>query len=99
MLWIDGRLENVELSLATRHLLILPGKHALTRLIVLHEHVEAGHAGLSYTLVRTRQQFWIIHGTSRVKSILSECSKCARQKAAPIRQLLADLPVCCISAT
>ena len=68
MLRIDGRLENAELPLDTRHLLILPRKHALTRLIVLYQHVEAGHAGPSYTLMRTRQQFWIIHGISSVKS-------------------------------
>ena len=86
MLRIDGRLENAELPLDTRHPLILPSKHALTRLIVLHENIEAGHAGPSYTLMRTRQQFWIIHGISSVTSILSKCSKCARRKATPIRQ-------------
>ena len=55
MLRIDCRLENAELPLNTRHSLILPSKHALTRLIVLHEHVEAGHAGPFCTLMRTRQ--------------------------------------------
>ena len=45
MLRIDGRLENAELPLNTRHPMILSSKHALTRLIVLYEHVEAGHGG------------------------------------------------------
>ena len=99
MLRIDGRLENAELPLDTRHPLILPSKHALTRLIVLHEHVEAGHAGPSYSLMQTRQQFWIIHGISSVKSILSKCSKCARRKATSIHQLMADLPACRVTAT
>ena len=67
MLKIDGRLENAELPLDTKHPLIFPSKHALIRLVVLHEHVEAGHAEPLYTLVRTRQQFWIIHGISSVK--------------------------------
>ena len=57
MLRIDGRLENAALPLDTTYPLILTSKHALTRLIVLDEHVEAGHAGPSYTLMRTRQQF------------------------------------------
>ena len=99
MLRIDGRLENAELPLDTRHPLIFPSKHALTRLIVLHENVEAVHAGPSYTLTRTRQQFWIIHGISSVKSILSKCSKCARRKATPIREVMADLPACRVTAT
>ena len=99
ILRIDGRLEDAKLSLDTRHPLILPSKQALTRLIVLYKHVEAGHAEPFYTLMRTRQQFWIIHGISSVKSINSKCSKCARRKATPIRQLMADLPACRVTAT
>ena len=66
---------------------------------MLNENVETGHAGPSYTLIQARQQFWIIHGISSVKSILYKCSKCARRKATPIRQLMADLPACCVTAT
>ena len=57
LLRIDGRLENAELLVEAKHPLILPSRHALTRLIILFEHVEAGHAGRAYTLMRTRQRF------------------------------------------
>ena len=57
MLSVDGRLENAELPIDTRHLFILPSRHALTRLIILNEHTLAGHAGPSYTLMQTRQRF------------------------------------------
>ena len=96
---IDGRLENAELPVKTKHPLILPSKQPLTRLIVLHEHEKAKHAGPSYTLMKTRQHYWIIYGISSVKGILSECSKCLRRKATPIRQLMADLPACRVTAT
>ena len=99
MLRVDGRLENSELPVDSKHPLILPGSHALTRLIVLNEHVLAGHAGPSYVLMKTRQRFWIIRGISSVKRYLSDCSKCVRRKATPIRQLMADLPVCRVTAT
>ena len=99
MLRVDGRLENSELPLDSKHPLILPGSHALTRLIVLNEHVLAGHAGPSYVLMKTRQRFWIIRGISSVKRYLSDCSKCVRRRATPIRQLMADLPVCRVTAT
>ena len=99
MLRVDGRLENSELPVDSKHPLILPGSHALTRLIVLNEHVLAGHAGPSYVLMKTRQRFWIIRGISCVKRYLSDCSKCVRRKATPIRQLMADLPVCRVTAT
>jgi len=77
MLRVDGRLENAELPVDSKHPLILPGRHALTRLIVLNEHGLADHAGPSYTLMKTRQRFWIIHGIANVKHYISECSKCA----------------------
>ena len=99
MLRVDGRLENAELPVETKHPLILPSKHPLTRLVVLHEHKKAKHAGPSYTLMKTRQRYWIIYGISSVIGILSECSKCLRRKATPIRQLMADLPACRVTAT
>ena len=64
---VDRRLENADLPVDSKHLIILPGRHALTRLVVLDEHSNAGHAGPSYTLMKTRQRFWIIHGISSVK--------------------------------
>ena len=90
MLRVDGRLESAEQPVETKHPLILPSKHPLTRLIVLHEHKKAKHAGPSYTLMKTRQRYWIIYGISSVKGILSECSKYLRRKATSIRQLMAD---------
>ena len=36
---------------------------------------------------------------SSVKRTLRDCSKCRRRKATPIRQLMADLPECCVTAT
>ena len=57
MLRVEGHLENAELPVDTRHPFIIPSWHALTRLIVLNEHILAGHAGPLYTVMQTRQQF------------------------------------------
>ena len=57
MLGVEGRLLNSELPIDTRQPFIILSKHALTRLIILYEHVQAGHAGPAYTLMQTRQQF------------------------------------------
>ena len=87
----EGRHENAELPLDCKHPIILPESHALSRLIVLHEHVLAGHASPSYTLMKVKHRFWIIHGVSNVKRFLSECSRCAQKKATPFPQPMADL--------
>ena len=93
LLRVDGRLENADLPVDTKHTIILPGRHPITRLIVLLEHCKSGHAGPAHTLIKTRQCFWIIHGIGNVKYFLNNCGKCALLKAKPVRQLMSDLPV------
>ena len=87
---VEGRLENAEFPLDCKHPIILPGSHALTHQIVLHEHVLTGHAGPSCTLVKVRQRFWIIYGVSNVKRFLSECSRCARRNVVPACRVTAS---------
>ena len=99
LLRVEGRLENADLPLDAKHPLTLPSRHPLTRLIVLHEHALAGHAGPAYTLMRTRQRFWVIYGISRVQRYIAECGKCATREVFPIRQLMSDLPARHVSAT
>ena len=99
MLRVEGCLENANLTTDIKHSTILPSKHPLTRLIILNEHAKAGHAGPFYLLMRTRQRFWIVYGISSVKRYLTECVKCAMRKATLVRQLMADLPACRVTAT
>ena len=98
ILRIDGRFENAELPVDAKHPIILPSRHPLTRSIALNEHVDSGRAGPTHTLMKTKLRFWLIFGISSAKRILSDCSKCARRKATPIRQLMADLPACRVTA-
>jgi len=84
MLLVEGRLENADLLLDTKHPFILPSRHALTRLIILQEHINAGHARPSYTLIKTRQQFCIIFGAGKgstgsgqIEYVLRDISKIA----------------------
>ena len=86
-----SRLENAKLPMDYKHRIILSGRHALTRLIVLDEH---SNAGPYYTLMKTPLRFWIVHGVSSVKHYIAECSNCALHKAKPFRQLMADFPTC-----
>ena len=99
MLRVECRLENADLPTDTKHPLIPPSIHILTRLIILDEHAKAGHASPCYTLMRTRQRFWIAYGISSVKRYLTEWVTCAMRKATPIRQLMADLPTCRVTVT
>ena len=74
---VEGRLENADLPLDSKHPLILPGRHPLIGLIVQYEHELAEHGGLAHALMKTRERFWIIHHTSIVKFCIANCGKCA----------------------
>jgi len=65
---------------------------------VLADHELVGHGGPAYTLMKTRERFWIIHDISSVKYYIANCGKCALKKAKPIRQLMADLPSFSVTA-
>ena len=71
----EGRLENADLPLDSKHPLILPGRHPLTGLNVQYQHEQAGHGGPAYTLMKTRERFWIILCISSVKFYIANCGK------------------------
>ncbi|XP_053389679.1 uncharacterized protein LOC128552661 [Mercenaria mercenaria] len=75
-----GRLENANLSEGARHPILLPKNDHLTELIIERTHQELLHSGISQTLAKTRQKFWIIHGRATVKSVLNKFVLCRRHE-------------------
>ena len=95
LLRMEGRLSNSpDLTEDMKHPLILPSRSALTRLVVLQYHEDNFHVGVQNILLSTRKRFWIVNGHASVKHYIIQCAKCTLDKAKPIRQLMADLPVC-----
>ena len=89
---VGGRLEKSHLSSPSKHPVILPRNHDVTRLIVISEHRRAFHAGTEHTLNELRQIYWIPKARSAVKSYLHSCAVCKRRRARPQPPLMADLP-------
>ena len=61
--------------------------------MVSQYHVDSCHVGVQHTLFSTTKKFWIVNGNAAVKRYLSQCGQCSLEKAKPVRQLMADLPV------
>ena len=72
--------------------ILLPGKHAIAKLIIRRAHIEVGHLGCNSTLVQVREKYWITKGISSVRHVLAKCMICKRQHARPVQQLMATLP-------
>ncbi|XP_068712837.1 uncharacterized protein [Montipora foliosa] len=92
ILRVGGRLKHSELQYDDKYPMILPGKHQVTRLIVLHYHHLNGHVGSHEVFAEIRQRFWIVKGVSSVKCVLRKCHVCKRQSAKLGEQMTAQLP-------
>ena len=95
LLRLDGRLRLAEdLSYDTRHPVILPKNHPVTRLVIVDAHEKLGHGtGTEHLLTELRSQFWIVKGRLMVRTVVENCPECRRKfLAKPVGQKMAPLP-------
>lgn len=85
--WADKALVSYE----TRHPVLLPGDHWISRLIVQHAH-QFGHPGVTRTVAKTRTKYWIVRAQDLLKSIKFRCVVCLEIGAKVESQVMADLP-------
>ncbi|XP_028414792.1 uncharacterized protein LOC114537879 [Dendronephthya gigantea] len=95
ILRVDGRLRLAEdLPYDTRHPIILPKDHPISRLVILAAHEKIGHGtGTEYLLTELRSRFWIIKGRLTVRTLIGKCPGCRRRfLTKPCGQKMAPLP-------
>ena len=54
VLRVGGRLDRAHLHYDAKHPVILPGKHCITEMVILHYHLVNGHVGPHQVLAETR---------------------------------------------
>jgi len=83
-LWrCQGRLENADLPIATKHPVLLPKHHPLTVLVIREAHERILHNGVKETLAEIRQRYWIVQGRQVVRRVLLKCVICRRYEGLP----------------
>ena len=98
LLRFGGRLDRANLDYDAEHLIIFPGKHCVSEMIILHYHHAIGHVGLYQLLAEIRQRFWIVNGVSSIRRVLRLCHECKRQNFMVRAQITAPLPVVRVSS-
>ena len=74
VLRVGGRLQNAPVEESVKHPILLPSKHAVTKLLIMfYYYVKEGHMGTSHTLNALNQEYWILKGRSTVKEVLRSC--------------------------
>ena len=88
-----NRLNFVDVSNNERHPFILPSKHSVTKLIIKTVHNEVGHQGIEHVLAKLREKYWVIAGSSAVRSVIKDCFVCKKFQSVPQNQLMANIPI------
>ncbi|XP_066935322.1 uncharacterized protein [Clytia hemisphaerica] len=93
LLRVGGRLRKSNLNPECKNPIILPKKHALSRMIVSWYHSKVAHCGRGITMNAVRTAgYWIVNLNSLTRSIIKDCVKCRRNRGKCSTQLMADLP-------
>ena len=92
ILRVGGRVFAESIPPGARCPMILPPKHHVTQLLITAYHQKLAHAGQNHILALLRERFWIPKGRSVVRNIVRACTKCKKQRAARMEQMMATLP-------
>lgn len=89
---VGGRIKNSGQPFETKHPIILPGSHYLTKQILRNEHERLLHCGVQNLLYSVRERYWPISGRNACKNIIRGCIKCFRTAPKDTKYLMGDLP-------
>lgn len=89
---VGGRLHHAHISMDQRHPIVLPAKHALTKLLANHLHKVNLHVGPQALLATMRQRFWPLNGKNLAKQVVRQCIICFRVKPKNQVPLMGQLP-------
>ncbi|XP_031554426.1 uncharacterized protein LOC116291397 [Actinia tenebrosa] len=88
-----GRLKHATLSAYVKHPIILPKGAHISLLVIRHFHERVSHQGKGITLNEIRSNgFWVVGGTSAVRSAIGRCVKCRKLRGPVVEQKMCDLP-------
>ena len=89
---VGGRLKRAPVPYDSRHQLILPRVHAITKLIVADAHLRLAHSGQEHVLAHLRLSYWIVKARVLVRKVVRSCIICRRLLARPTVPMMAPLP-------
>ncbi|XP_038106766.1 uncharacterized protein LOC119766348 [Culex quinquefasciatus] len=89
---VGGRLGLSQETDSTKHPIVLPARHPLTKMLFEDYHERLLHAGPQLMLATVRLKYWPLGGRSVARQILHNCQRCFRTKPIQIQQFMGELP-------
>lgn len=94
LLHVGGRLNRGELPDKEKRPIIVPGKHSVARLLIIHYHMSVYHQGRHFTEGALRTAgFWITGAKRLVSSVIQNCVICRKLRGSFASQKMSDLPL------
>ena len=88
-----GRINNSQLTAATKNPILLPSSHPWVTLLIQQVHQNIKHSGTADTLSTIWERYWILKSRQTVKKILKSCVICNKLEGVPYSSVVPpDLP-------
>ena len=92
---VGGRLRRIkQLNPDTKHPILLPRQHQVTKVLVEHIHRRNGHVGPEHVLSLVREKYWVVSGRIVINQVVNHCFFCRVRRAKRMFPYMADLPNC-----
>jgi hypothetical protein len=87
-----GGIKNSNESFDTKHQMVLPKSHHLTKILIRSLHELHGHASQQALLALVRQNYWPIGAKSTIRNVTRSCVRCFKCSPRTTEQIMGDLP-------
>ena len=85
---VGGRIADAPIAFNAIFPMIVPPKHHVAQLLIARFHHKLLHAGQNHILAHLREKFWIPNGRSAVRTVVSSCMTCKKQRAATMEHMM-----------
>ena len=79
------RLNNADLRITSKNLVLLPSKNDFVNLMIKDVHHRIKHSGVRDTLTTLRESYWILRGREATKRIIKQCIICRKFDGVPFK--------------
>ncbi|XP_062714102.1 uncharacterized protein LOC115267934 [Aedes albopictus] len=95
---IGGRLNQAPQPYDSKHQIILPASHSLSKLLVRSQHKKHLHAAPQLLVSILRLRYWITGARNLARTTVRNCIECVKARPQLLEQFMAELPASRVTA-
>ena len=92
LICVGGRVKNIDIFANSIYQIIVDKDRPIAKLIIKHYHEENLHVGREQTLSSLRSKYWIPACRGIIRSVITSCLYCKRERIKPAPPFMSDIP-------